>query len=277
MLAAHGFTLDAESGRDRASSRRTSGRSAPGPRRSAATSTATRPSGGASTPARSRGRGCVRRGTGGRGPRPGRTRSSPPTALSWSRGGTTSCASWATATRHGARPLARGDAVGLDRPGRGGRTGSISQLGAKRSAWNAADIRGKVEVLLAQASLVAEPAARIELAEDITARAAGRCVRLLDRSRRARARPVADLAAGARGRGATSSPGSRARAEQPARRSALSGRGLVRVDPTQAAVVGALAGDGQLVVVEGAAGAGKTTTLRRPRHCWPGRAIGWWW
>jgi exodeoxyribonuclease V alpha subunit len=55
----------------------------------------------------------------------------------------------------------------------------ISQLGAKRSAWNAADIRGKVEVLLAQANLVAEPSARIELAEDITARAAARCVRLL--------------------------------------------------------------------------------------------------
>ena len=55
----------------------------------------------------------------------------------------------------------------------------ISQLGAKRSAWNAADIRGKVEVLLAQTNLVAEPAARIELAEDVTARAAARCVRLL--------------------------------------------------------------------------------------------------
>ena len=55
----------------------------------------------------------------------------------------------------------------------------ISQLGAKRSAWNAADIRGKVEVLLAQTNLVADPAARIELAEDVTARAAARCVRLL--------------------------------------------------------------------------------------------------
>ena len=37
---------------------------------------------------------------------------------------------------------------------------------------------------------------------------------------------------------------------------------MTRVDPSQAAVVGALAGDGQLVVVEGAAGAGKTTALR---------------
>jgi hypothetical protein len=50
------------------------------------------------------------------------------------------------------------------------------------------------------------------------------------------------------------------RADRPARRIRLNGRGLEqRIDPTQAAVVGALAGDGQLLVVEGAAGAGKTT------------------
>jgi len=137
----------------------------------------------------------------------------------------------------------------------------ISQLGAKRSAWNAADIRGRVEVLLAQANLVAEPAARIELVEDVTARAAARCVRLLaspDVPEHVRSltsqqvmRVEADLVHGlAR------------RAEQPARRVRLQGRGLTRVDPTQAAVVGALTGDGPLVVVEGAAGAGKTTALR---------------
>src|SRR4051794_39403556 len=50
----------------------------------------------------------------------------------------------------------------------------ISQLGPKRSAWNAADIRGKVEALLARTNLVAEPAARIEPAEDVTARAGER-------------------------------------------------------------------------------------------------------
>ena len=82
----------------------------------------------------------------------------------------------------------------------------ISQLGANRSAWNTADIRGKVEVLLAQTNLVAEPAARIELAEDITARAAARCVRLLTApdvpgARRARARPVTDVPARPGGRG----------------------------------------------------------------------------
>lgn len=138
---------------------------------------------------------------------------------------------------------------------------AISLLGAKRSAWNAADIRGKVEVLLAQANLVAEPAARIEVAEDVTARAAARCVRLLaspdvpEHVRSLTSQQVMEVEADLIGRLAR-------RAEQPARRVRLHGRGLTRVDPTQAAVVGALAGDGQLVVVEGAAGAGKTTALR---------------
>ncbi len=51
----------------------------------------------------------------------------------------------------------------------------------------------------------------------------------------------------------------------------------MRIDPTQAAVVGALAGDGQLVVVEGAAGAGKTTALRATQELLAGRGIGCWW
>ena len=137
----------------------------------------------------------------------------------------------------------------------------ISQLGAKRSAWNAADIRGKVEVLLAQTNLVAEPAARIELAEDVTARAAARCVRLLAAPDVPEHVRSLTSPAGARGRGDLIHRLAR-RAEQPARRVRLQGRWLVRIDPTQAAVVGALAGDGRLVVVEGAAGAGKTTALR---------------
>ena len=137
----------------------------------------------------------------------------------------------------------------------------ISQLGAKRSAWNAADIRGKVEVLLAQANLVAEPSARIELAEDVTARAAARCVRLLaspDVPEHVRSLTSQHALAVE----ANIVHGLARRAERPARRVRLQGRGLTRIDPTQAAVVGALAGDGQLVVVEGAAGAGKTTALR---------------
>jgi exodeoxyribonuclease V alpha subunit len=137
----------------------------------------------------------------------------------------------------------------------------ISQLGAKRSAWNAADIRGGVEVLVAQAGLVAEHAARIELAEDITARAIEHCAPLLVRPDvpehvRAYTSPqVLEVEADIIQRIA-------ARAGQPTQRTRLGGRGLVRIDPTQAEVVAALAGDGQLLVVDGAAGAGKTTALR---------------
>lgn len=141
----------------------------------------------------------------------------------------------------------------------------ISRLGARRSAWNTADIRGGVEVLLAQINLVADPAARIELAEDVTARAAARCVRLLaspevpEHVRSLTSPHVTRVEADIVGRFAR-------RGVTPARRVRLQGRGLVRIDPTQAAVVGILAGDGQLVVVEGAAGAGKTTALRATRE-----------
>jgi exodeoxyribonuclease V alpha subunit len=137
----------------------------------------------------------------------------------------------------------------------------ISQLGAKRSAWNAADIRGTVEILLTQTNLVADPAARIELAEDITARAAERCVRLLaspdvpEHVRPLTSQQVAVVETDLVHRLAR-------RAEQPAKRLRLPERGLTRVDLNRAAVVGVLAGDGRLVVVEGVAGAGKTTALR---------------
>jgi len=55
----------------------------------------------------------------------------------------------------------------------------LSRLGAKRSSWNAADIRGQVEMLIAQTGLVTEPGVRIELAEDLTARAVACCTALL--------------------------------------------------------------------------------------------------
>lgn len=137
----------------------------------------------------------------------------------------------------------------------------VSILRAKRSAWNTADIRGKTEVLLAQTCLLADPAARIELAEDITARAADRCITLLSAAdvpehvRCLTSAQALEVEADVVGRLAR-------RAAQPARKVSLGGHGLVRPNPTQAVVVGALAGDGPLVVVEGAAGAGKTTALR---------------
>jgi conjugative relaxase-like TrwC/TraI family protein len=137
----------------------------------------------------------------------------------------------------------------------------VSILGAKKSAWNTAEIRGKTEVLLAQTCLLADTTARTELAEDITARAAERCIRLLTRAdvpehvRSLTSPQVLEVETDLIARIAR-------RATQPARKVRMAGRGLARIDPTQAAVVGTLAGDGPLVVVEGAAGAGKTTALR---------------
>jgi hypothetical protein len=54
----------------------------------------------------------------------------------------------------------------------------VTRLGADRSAWNAADLRGQVEQLLARAGIVADAAVRLELAEDLTARAFDLCVPL---------------------------------------------------------------------------------------------------
>ncbi|MBD1268981.1 relaxase domain-containing protein [Aeromicrobium tamlense] len=137
----------------------------------------------------------------------------------------------------------------------------ITMLGAKRSAWNSADIRGKTEVVLAKSGLISDPAARAELAEDITARAVDRCVELLsgaevpEHVRSLCSRTVLDVEDDIVTRIAR-------RGTHPARKARIVRRGLVRIDPTHAAVVGVLAGDGPLVVVEGAAGAGKTTALR---------------
>ncbi|MGY1914192.1 MobF family relaxase [Blastococcus sp. HT6-30] len=152
----------------------------------------------------------------------------------------------------------------------------LDRLGAARSAWNAADVRGEVEQLLAAAGIVTDPAVRIELAEDVTARAMGRCVPLLDRHSPAEGVPEhirawtsgpvlaveADLSAHLASR-ATDRP------------AGVPGPGLTqpvdlaaggtRLDAGQAAAVAALAGPRRLVVIEGAAGAGKTTTLAATR------------
>jgi conjugative relaxase-like TrwC/TraI family protein len=97
VLAARGFTWTPGLGRS-SSSRRSSGLSALGRLKSTATSTVTKPGGGAIIRVRNRDRGCVRCGTAGHGPMRGRTRSFPPMALTWSPGGTTSYALLATPT-----------------------------------------------------------------------------------------------------------------------------------------------------------------------------------
>jgi conjugative relaxase-like TrwC/TraI family protein len=135
----------------------------------------------------------------------------------------------------------------------------LSRLGAKRSAWNAADIRGHVEVLLAQTGLIAASGVRIELAEDLTSQAVARCTPLLLRP---------DVPEHVR---ALTSPAVLAveteilerllRRSQPAAVAQLHRATLAQMSREQSRVVELLCGRGPLIVVEGAAGAGKTRTL----------------
>ena len=143
-----------------------------------------------------------------------------------------------------------------------------------------ADVRGEVEQLIAAAGIVTDPAVRLELAEDLTARAMRECVPLLDREdmpehiRAWTSAPVlaveADVTARLAARAPERSTGvpdtdltSRPADLTPPVEPAASAGGL---DPGQAAAVAALAGDRPLVLIEGAAGAGKTTTLATARQ-----------
>ncbi|HRI94541.1 MAG TPA: AAA family ATPase, partial [Nocardioides sp.] len=142
----------------------------------------------------------------------------------------------------------------------------LSRLGARRSSWNAADIRGEVERVVASLDIVTPTPVRRELAEDLTARTTAQCVPLLDRRdvpehiRALTSQRVLEVEADLFTRLV-------ARAEKvgaPDRVGhVVAGHQL---DHAQRPVVAALAGDHQLVVIEGAAGAGKTTTLAAARE-----------
>ncbi|WGX96891.1 MobF family relaxase [Nocardioides sp. L-11A] len=142
-----------------------------------------------------------------------------------------------------------------------------SRLGARRSAWNSADIRGEVERIVAAAGVVAEPVVRRELVEDLTARTINTCLRLVDRddapehirslsSKRVVAveKDLVDRIA-RRADKDSADPS----AVRPVRVGPVVARR--RLDPGQRQVVTVLVSRSPLVVVEGAAGAGKTTTL----------------
>ncbi|RFU18942.1 TrwC relaxase [Geodermatophilus marinus] len=144
----------------------------------------------------------------------------------------------------------------------------LIRLAAGRSAWNAADVRGEVEALIAAAGIVADPAVRLELAEDLTARALNRCVPLVDREgvpehvRSWTSRPVLDVEADLRIRFAARAGGPPLDTPRLAPLPPGAVRGL---DSGQAAAVAVLTGNRRLMVVEGAAGTGKTTTLATTR------------
>jgi len=142
----------------------------------------------------------------------------------------------------------------------------LTRLEAKRSAWNAADIRGEVEKLLPAVGIIADRAVRRELAEDLTTRAVGLCRTLRERGvvpehiRNLTSERVLDVEAKLIDTIAT-------RALRPVQRAGRV-RGsdhLAHLDAAQREVVAALAGDAGVLVIEGAAGSGKTTTLAAAR------------
>src|SRR5665647_1718909 len=144
----------------------------------------------------------------------------------------------------------------------------VARLGARRSGWNGADVRGEVEQLIARTGLVAQAAVRLELAEDLTARALNACVPLLTHRDGSPWRGVPGHV-----RALTSPPAIETEADITTRMIARAQESPVRadlepvawLDVAQREVVAALAGTGTLLVVEGAAGAGKTTTLAAAR------------
>jgi exodeoxyribonuclease V alpha subunit len=144
----------------------------------------------------------------------------------------------------------------------------VARLGARRSGWNAADVRGEVEQLIARTGLVAQAAVRLELAEDLTARALNACVPLLTHRDGTPWRGVPEHV-----RALTSPAVIETEADISTRMIARAQQSPVRadlepvasLDVAQREVVAALAGTGTLLVIEGAAGAGKTTTLAAAR------------
>ncbi|MDQ6938207.1 MAG: AAA family ATPase, partial [Actinomycetota bacterium] len=141
----------------------------------------------------------------------------------------------------------------------------LARLGSRRSGWNAANVRGEVEQLIARANVVTEPAVRLELAEDLTARAVADCVPLLDRPglpehvRALTSRHVLDVETDLASRLA------RRAATPPTHRDPVAANAEAGLDSTQREVVRTLARGADLVVIEGAAGAGKTATLAAAR------------
>jgi len=156
----------------------------------------------------------------------------------------------------------------------------IAGLSARRSAWNTADIRGAVELELARAGVIAGEQVLTELALQITQQAAGVCRSILDdpasgaapvQSRQWTSQYVAQVEADLTGRMAIrSAMGGQARdlpgpAEQPggepAEQPVDNALGSGGLDLGQRAAVAVACGTHALAVIQGAAGAGKTTML----------------
>lgn len=125
------------------------------------------------------------------------------------------------------------------RPGTLDRDGLVDlamlRLGARRSAWNAADARGEVERLLASTGRALDGAVRRELAEDLTTRVV------------AASRPLLG------------------RPDVPEHVRALTSTDVLAVEHEIVDRIAARAEEKSIAIVEGAAGAGKTTRLAATR------------
>jgi len=142
----------------------------------------------------------------------------------------------------------------------------LTRLGARRSAWNPADVRGEVEKLIAGAGVVTDPGVRSELAEDLTARVVAASRRLLDREDAPEhVRSLSSTRVLAVERDLVARITARAAGEAfPAYVRELRGR-LDGLDAEQRAAVAHLTGTGRITIVEGPAGAGKTAMLAAAR------------
>ncbi|HET7735340.1 MAG TPA: AAA family ATPase [Nocardioidaceae bacterium] len=172
---------------------------------------------------------------------------------------------WVTELRSlGFRDPARPAQLSATKPGTLDRPAAVdevlSRLGARRSGWNAADVRGEVEQLIARAGVVTDASIRCELAEDLTARVLDACLPLLPHDPPEHVRALTSLEVLRVEADLTTRMA--ARAAHPGTPAAITGG---RIDESQCQAVAALAGTHRLVVVEGAAGAGKTAALRATR------------
>ena len=144
----------------------------------------------------------------------------------------------------------------------------LSRLAARRSGWNAADIRGEVEQLIARRNIVTDAAVR------------GRAGRGSDRPHARRVRAAAGPGRGARARPGAHLPARSRRRSRP-HRTPRRPRRTLPVDGRRHSCPSTVHAPGwtrrnvrssprspvtaALLVVEGAAGAGKTTTLAAAR------------
>ena len=258
------------------SSRRTPGRSAPAPRRSPATSTATRPSGAASIPDEEPG---------------------PTLRRAWDR------RAWAQARPDKVVPESGAElrqrwveelhqlgftpptvgvehrAVAIGRVNRDAVVDLVlSRLGARRSSWNAADIRGEVERIIAAVDIVAHGAGtpRAGRGPDRPHR---RPLRAAPRPRRrTRTRPLPYLPPGARRRGRPGRPTHvtrRAALDAPIR-SAPWSRGVASTTPNARSSPHSAAPHSSWSSKE-LPGPARPPPWPPPASCSRCRTSGWWW